>query len=314
MINLKYGCNPHQTSARVRRVNVLGRVSPSLPFTVLNGQPGYINLMDALNAWPLVKELDATLGAPAATSFKHVSPAGAAIGKTITDAYKKARGADPKSSFGDFIALSQKVDLECAKYIKTVVSDGIIAPAYDEDALELLKQKKSGKYIILAMDPGYQPPSIETREIYGVTFSQQRNTIKLDRESLLTHIVTENEDIPEKAKTDLILAAITLKYTQSNSVGYAVDGQMIGIGAGQQSRIDCTILAGNKAIQHSTTNNVSLASDAFFPFRDNIDYAATCGVKYIVQTGGSIRDEEVIKAANEHNMVMFFSGIRLFHH
>ena len=311
-ITLKYGCNPHQGGASVQSAKRI------LPFTELNGQPGYINLLDAINAWQLVTELDGALGASAATSFKHVSPAGAAIGKTITEAYKKARGADPKSSFGDFIALSQKVDLECAEYIKTVVSDGIVAPAYDEDALELLKQKKSGKYIILAMDPGYQPPPIETREIYGVVFTQQRNDIKLNRETLLTKIVTNNKELSSTAQDDLVLASITLKYTQSNSVGYALDGQMIGIGAGQQSRIDCTELAGNKAIawadQHGTYKNVSLASDAFFPFRDNIDYAAKCGVKYVVQAGGSVKDEEVIAAANEHNMVMIFSGIRLFHH
>tara|TARA_B100000949_G_scaffold79537_1_gene71007 strand:+ start:423 stop:1406 length:984 start_codon:yes stop_codon:yes gene_type:complete len=323
IINLKYGCNPHQNSALVSGANLLGtRFVSSLPFIVLSGQPGYINLMDALNAWQLVKELDKGLNLPAATSFKHVSPAGAAVGNTLTNAYQKARGADPKSSFGDFIALSRKVDLKCAKYIRTIVSDGIIAPGYDENALELLKQKKSGKYVVLIIDPEYEASEIETREIYGVTFSQQRNKKVLDRESLLTHIVTKNEDIPEKAKNDLILAAITLKYTQSNSVGYALDGQMIGIGAGQQSRIDCTELAGRKATtwatergkQHLSWEAVSLASDAFFPFRDNIDYAAKCGVKYIVQAGGSIKDEEVIDAANEHNMVMFFSGIRLFHH
>ena len=314
-MNLKYGCNPHQTVASVRN----GDLQYPGPIKILNSQPGYINLLDALNAWPLVKELDATLGIPAATSFKHVSPAGAAVSETITDAYKKARGADPKSSFGDFIALSRTVDLECAKYIKTVVSDGIIAPAYDEDALELLKQKKSGKYIILKIDPDYAPPKLEIREVYGLMFTQERNTIKLNNTSLLFNIVTENKDISTEARNDLVLASITLKYTQSNSVGYAKNGMMIGIGAGQQSRIDCTKLAGDKALANNLAliedlTDLSLSSDAFFPFRDNIDYAAKCGVKYIVQAGGSNRDEEVIDAANEHNIVMFFSGIRLFHH
>ena len=310
-ITLKYGLNPHQGLASVQSTK------RNLPFIELNGQPGYINLLDAINAWQLVTELDGALGASAATSFKHVSPAGAAVGETITDAYKKARGADPKSSYGDFIALSQKVNLECAEYIKTVVSDGIVAPGYDEDALALLKQKKSGKYIILAMDTGYQPPPIETREIYGVVFSQQRNDIKLNRETLLTKIVTSNKELSSTAQNDLVLASITLKYTQSNSVGYALNGQMIGVGAGQQSRIDCTELAGAKATtwaKEQKLDKVSLASDAFFPFRDNIDYAAKCGVKYVVQAGGSVQDEEVIKAADEHDMVMIFSGIRLFHH
>ena len=310
-ITLKYGLNPHQGSASVQSAK------RNLPFIELNGQPGYINLLDAINAWQLVKELYEALGLPAATSFKHVSPAGAAVGQTITDAYRKARSADPKSSFGDFIALSHKVDLECAEYIKTVVSDGIAAPAYDEDALELLKEKKGGKYVILAMDVGYQPPLVETREIYGVVFSQQRNSIKLNQDTLLTNIVTKNKIIPAEAQNDLVLASFTLKYTQSNSVGYALNGQMIGVGAGQQSRIDCTELAGTKAktwAKEQTLDKVSLASDAFFPFRDNIDYAAQCGVKYVVQAGGSVKDEEVIEAADQHNMVMICSGIRLFHH
>jgi phosphoribosylaminoimidazolecarboxamide formyltransferase/IMP cyclohydrolase len=315
-ITLKYGLNPHQGLASVQSTK------RNLPFIELNGQPGYINLLDAINAWQLVKELYGALGFPAATSFKHVSPAGAAVGETITDAYRRARNADPKSSFGDFIALSHKVDLECAEYIKTVVSDGIAAPAYDEDALKLLKEKKGGKYIILLMDPNYQPPPIETREIFGVGFSQQRNDIKLNQDTLLTNIVTENKIVPAEAQNDLILASITLKYTQSNSIGYALNGQMIGIGAGQQSRIDCTELAGQKATTWAkerwrgkqNLSKASLASDAFFPFRDNIDYAAKCGVKYIIQAGGSIKDEEVINAANEHDMVMYFTGIRLFHH
>jgi len=318
MIKLRYGCNPHQTIANVRN----GDEQFPGPIKILNSQPGYINLLDALNAWQLVKELDKAINLPAATSFKHVSPAGAAIGETITDAYRKARGADPKSSFGDFIALSRTVDLECAKYIKTVVSDGIIAPAYDEDALELLKQKKDGKYIILGMDTKYTPPKLEIREVYGLMFTQERNTIKLNDTTLLFNIVTKNKDISTEARNDLVLASITLKYTQSNSVGYALNGQMIGIGAGQQSRIDCTELAGQKAITWAkerwrgkqNLSKASLSSDAFFPFRDNIDCAARCGVKYIVQAGGSIKDEEVINAANETDMVMFFSGIRLFHH
>lgn len=315
MINLKYGCNPHQTFANVRN----GDEQFPGPIKILNDQPSYINLLDALNAWQLVKELDEAINLPAATSFKHVSPAGAAIGETITDAYSKARGADPKSSFGDFIALSRTVDLECAKYIKTVVSDGIIAPDYDEDALELLKQKKDGKYIILGMDTEYSPPKLEIREVYGLMFTQERNTIKLNDTSLLFNIVTENKDISAETRNDLVLASITLKYTQSNSVGYALNGQMIGIGAGQQSRIDCTILAGNKASTWAKNtveelDKVTLASDAFFPFRDNVDYAAKCGVKYIVQPGGSVKDDEVINAANEHDMVMYFSNIRLFHH
>ena len=313
MIHLKYGCNPHQKHASVSST----AADDDECFTVLSkdSPPGYINLMDALNAWQLVKEVDDTLHLPAATSFKHVSPAGAAVGHTITDAYKKARNGDPLSSFGDFIALSRRCDLKTAEYIKTVVSDGIAAPAYDEDALEILTKKKKGKYVILEMNQHYEPSTTtETREIYGITFTQQRNTIKLNRESLLTRIVTENKEITDSAVLDLILATITCKYTQSNSVGYALDGQMIGIGAGQQSRIGCMELAGKKAMNSTTTTNVSLSSDAFFPFRDNIDCAAKYGVKYLVQTGGSNRDSEVIKAANEYDMVMFFSNIRLFHH
>jgi len=321
MINLKYGCNPHQTIANVRNGEDL---SPG-PIKILNSQPGYINLLDALNAWQLVKELDEALGQPAATSFKHVSPAGAAVGDTLTEAYQLAREADPKSSFGDFIALSRNIDKECASYIKTVVSDGVIAPGCDDDALEILKQKKDGKYIVLSINPEYEAPKLEIREVYGLMFTQERNTIKLNEESLLHNIVTENKGITEGAKRDLILASITLKYTQSNSVGYAKDGMMLGIGAGQQSRIDCTKLAGDKAWAHCgqgrfakpyavAKRDLSVSSDAFFPFRDNIDYAAQCGVKYIVQAGGSNRDKEVIEAANEHDMVMFFSGIRLFHH
>ena len=312
MINLKYGCNPHQAIANVRN----GDEQFPGPVKILNSQPGYINLLDALNAWQLVKELDEALGQPAATSFKHVSPAGAAVGDTLTEAYQLAREADPKSSFGDFIALSRNIDKECASYIKTVVSDGVIAPGCDDDALEILKQKKDGKYIVLSINPEYEAPKLEIREVYGLMFTQERNTIKLNEESLLHNIVTENKGITEGAKRDLILASITLKYTQSNSVGYAKDGMMLGIGAGQQSRIDCTKLAGDKTVLNGRfqLTNLSLSSDAFFPFKDSVSYAAKCGVKYIVQAGGSNRDNEVIEVANEHGMVMYFSNIRLFHH
>ena len=304
-MKLRYGCNPHQTPASVSHPH-------ALPFHVLNGTPGYINLLDALNAWQLVKELDEATGMPAATSFKHVSPAGAAVAGTLEHAYKLAREADPKSSFGDFIALSKKVDIQTASYIRTTVSDGVIAPGYDFDALKILQEKKNKQYVILAMDVNYEPPETENREIYGVTFTQKRNTVKLNEETLLHTIVTDNNNVSEQAKQDLILASIVLKYTQSNSVGYAKDGMMLGIGAGQQSRIDCTKLAGEKTDKRSS--QLAISSDAFFPFRDNIDVANDYGVKYIVQPGGSNRDNEVIKAANEYNMIMFFSGIRLFHH
>ena len=388
--DLKYGCNPHQKPASIHSMK-----GYDLPFSVLNGQPGYINLLDALNAWQLVQELDEALGLPAATSFKHVSPAGAAVSVALDDtllevydckknqelsplatAYIKARGADPLSSFGDFIALSRKVDLSTAEVVRKMVSDGIIAPGFDNDALILLKEKKDGKYLILAADPEFKIPELEFREVAGVGFSQLRNTIKINENTLLTKVVTKNNDFSAEARRDLVLASITLKYTQSNSVAYALDGQIIGIGAGQQSRVDCTKLAGRKVEtwfmrQHPKVLNlpfheqvrnverinarilfieggmtepelrtwqsqfsrpvealsptekgewltklegISLSSDAFFPFRDNIDQASKRGVDYVVQPGGSNRDKEVIAATDEYGMVMAFSGIRLFHH
>ena len=389
LFSLKYGCNPHQKQA------ALLSTRPSLlPFEVLNGRPGYINLLDALNAWQLVWELDQSMNLPAAASFKHVSPAGAAVGTPLGEvleevydcqdkslsglavAYLRARGTDSLSSFGDFIALSRKVDLATAKIIRSQVSDGLIAPAFESEALEILKAKKGGSYVVLQADPEYTAPDGEFREVYGVVFKQQRNNLLLNAENLLSELVTENRNLPANAQRDLVLAAITLKYTQSNSVGYALDGQMIGIGAGQQSRIDCTKLAGRKADlwflrQHPKVRSlpfadgvkavdrtnarvayiegemtppekqawlqlfhqppplldseqkqewltqlqgVALASDAFFPFRDNLDQASRHGVKYVVQPGGSNRDEQVITAANEYGMTMAFSKIRLFHH
>ena len=388
--DLKYGCNPHQKPASIHSMK-----GYDLPFSVLNGQPGYINLLDALNAWQLVQELDEALGLPAATSFKHVSPAGAAVSVPLDDtllevydckknqelsplatAYIRARGADPLSSFGDFIALSRKVDLSTAEVVRKMVSDGIIAPGFDNDALILLKEKKGGKYLILAADPEFKIPELEFREVAGVGFSQLRNTIKINENTLLTKVVTKNNDFSAEARRDLVLASITLKYTQSNSVAYALNGQIIGIGAGQQSRVDCTKLAGRKVEtwfmrQHPKVLNlpfheqvrnverinarilcieggmtepelrtwqsqfsrpvealsptekgewltklegISLSSDAFFPFRDNIDQASKRGVDYVVQPGGSNRDKEVIAATDEYGMVMAFSGIRLFHH
>ena len=388
--DLKYGCNPHQKPASIHSLE-----GYDLPFSVLNGQPGYINLLDALNAWQLVQELDEALGLPAATSFKHVSPAGAAVSVALDDtllevydckknqelsplatAYIRARGADPLSSFGDFIALSRKVDLSTAEVVRKMVSDGIIAPGFDNDALILLKEKKGGKYLILAADPEFKIPELEFREVAGVGFSQLRNTIKINENTLLTKVVTKNNDFSAEARRDLVLASITLKYTQSNSVAYALDGQIIGIGAGQQSRVDCTKLAGRKVEtwfmrQHPKVLNlpfheqvrnverinarilcieggmtepelrtwqsqfsrpvealsptekgewltklegISLSSDAFFPFRDNIDQASKRGVDYVVQPGGSNRDKEVIAATDEYGMVMAFTGIRLFHH
>ena len=388
--DLKYGCNPHQKPASIHSMK-----GYDLPFSVLNGQPGYINLLDALNAWQLVQELDEALGLPAATSFKHVSPAGAAVSVPLDDtllevydckknqelsplatAYIRARGADPLSSFGDFIALSRKVDLSTAEVVRKMVSDGIIAPEFDNDALILLKEKKDGKYLILAADPEFKIPELEFREVAGVGFSQLRNTIKINENTLLTKVVTKNNDFSAEARRDLVLASITLKYTQSNSVAYALNGQIIGIGAGQQSRVDCTKLAGRKVEtwfmrQHPKVLNlpfheqvrnverinarilcieggmtepelrtwqsqfsrpvealsptekgewlaklkgISLSSDAFFPFRDNIDQASKRGVDYVVQPGGSIRDKEVIEATDEYGMVMTFTGIRLFHH
>lgn len=388
--DLKYGCNPHQKPASIHSMK-----GYDLPFSVLNGQPGYINLLDALNAWQLVQELDEALGLPAATSFKHVSPAGAAVSVPLDDtllevydckknqelsplatAYIRARGADPLSSFGDFIALSRKVDLSTAEVVRKMVSDGIIAPGFDNDALILLKEKKGGEYLILAANPEFKIPELEFREVAGVGFSQLRNTIKINENTLLTKVVTKNNDFSAEARRDLVLASITLKYTQSNSVAYALDGQIIGIGAGQQSRVDCTKLAGRKVEtwfmrQHPKVLNlpfheqvrnverinarilcieggmtepelrtwqsqfsrpvealsptekgewlarlegISLSSDAFFPFRDNIDQASKRGVDYVVQPGGSNRDKEVIAATDEYGMVMAFTGIRLFHH
>ena len=388
--DLKYGCNPHQKPASIHSMK-----GYDLPFSVLNGQPGYINLLDALNAWQLVQELDEALRLPAATSFKHVSPAGAAVSVPLDDtllevydckknqelsslatAYIRARGADPLSSFGDFIALSRKVDLSTAEVVREMVSDGIIAPGFDNDALILLKEKKGGKYLILAANPEFKIPELEFREVAGVGFSQLRNTIKINENTLLTKVVTKNNDFSAEARRDLVLASITLKYTQSNSVAYALNGQIIGIGAGQQSRVDCTKLAGRKVEtwfmrQHPKVLNlpfheqvrnverinarilcieggmtepelrtwqsqfsrpvealsptekgewlaklegISLSSDAFFPFRDNIDQASKRGVDYVVQPGGSNRDKEVIAATDEYGMVMAFTGIRLFHH
>ena len=386
-IILKYGCNPHQIPARIYVGKNL------LPFEVLNGNPGYINFMDAFNSWQLVKELKQVIGLPAAASFKHVSPAGAAVGVPLNDALKKsyfvedielsdvatayarARGADRMSSFGDWVAISDIVDLPTAMILSKSVSDGIIAPGYTEEALKVLLKKKKGNYSIIKMDYDYEPETTEKREIYGITFEQKRNDIKIKQE-MLNNIVTNNKDITPEAKRDLLISMITLKYTQSNSVCYVKDGQVIGVGAGQQSRIHCTRLAGSKAdiwylrqhpnvlnlsfkdgvsrpnrdnfidqyLREDTTlvemnewsevlneipnrltreekaawlsnlSGVSLGSDAFFPFRDNIDRAFESGVKYIVQPGGSIRDDIVIKACNEYNIAMACSNIRLFHH
>ncbi|MBR0156631.1 MAG: phosphoribosylaminoimidazolecarboxamide formyltransferase [Clostridia bacterium] len=386
---LKYGCNPNQKPASVS-------IDGELPITVLNGRAGYINLLDALNGWQLVSELKRATGYPAAASFKHVSPAGAAIGLPLSDtlkkmyfvdegaelsplacAYIRARGADRMSSFGDFIAVSSKVDVSLANILKREVSDGIIAPDYDEEAFTILAGKKKGAYTIIKMDESYVPAPIERRTVYGVTFEQGRNDSVID-ESLLTNFVTENKTLSAAAKRDLLIALITLKYTQSNSVCYAEDGQTIGVGAGQQSRIHCTRLAGSKAdlwhlrqcpevlslpfrsdIPRPNRDNAidvylnddewmdvldegkwqqffterpepmtkekkrawlanfketALASDAFFPFSDNIERAFRSGVKYIAQPGGSVRDEDVIKACDEHGIAMVFTGLRLFHH
>jgi len=386
-IILKYGCNPHQGCAKIYVKN------RTLPFEVLNGKPGYINFMDAFNSWQLVKELKQTIGIPAAASFKHISPAGAAVGIPLSDvlkkayfvedielspvacAYARARGADRMSSFGDWAAISDIVDLPTATILKKSVSDGVIAPGYTDEALKLLMKKKKGNYCIIKIDSNYQPEDIEKREIYGITFEQKRNNIQLKQE-MLNNIVTDNKNITEDAKRDLLISMITLKYTQSNSVCFVLDGQIIGVGAGQQSRIHCTRLAATKADiwylrQHpsvlnlsfkegilgpnkdnvidqylrddvttvemrewgeilnevpkrltkeekatwiSNLSGVSFGSDAFFPFRDNIDRAFQSGVKYIVQPGGSLRDDMVIKACNEYNIAMACSNIRLFHH
>jgi phosphoribosylaminoimidazolecarboxamide formyltransferase/IMP cyclohydrolase len=386
-LELRYGINPHQAPARIFMS------SGQLPITVLNGRPGYINLLDAFNSWLLVKELKEALELPAAASFKHVSPAGAAVAVPLTKelkkayfvddlelsplatAYARARGADRVSSFGDFVALSDTVDLSTAKLLKREVSDGVIAPGFEEGALEVLKSKKNGGYVVIQIDPYYEPPLMETREIMGVSFEQRRNDIKLSVDCLKNR-VTVNKTIPDSAIRDLIVAQITLKYTQSNSVCLALDGQVIGVGAGQQSRIHCVRLAASKADRWYLRQNpsvinlnfkekiarpdrdnaidqylednlspaelftwqnnfeqtpvrlsfdqkrewlnlmsgISMASDAFFPFRDSIDRAQQSGVDFIVQPGGSVRDDIVIEACNEYGMVMAFSGIRLFHH
>lgn len=385
---LKYGCNPNQKPARIFMKQ------GDLPITVLSGNPGYINFLDAFNSWQLVKELKEATGLPAATSFKHVSPAGAAVGIPLSDtlkkiyfvddlelsplatAYARARGADRMSSYGDFIALSDVCDKETATLIAREVSDGIIAPGYTDEALAILKAKRKGNYNIIQIDPNYVPDPVEHKDVFGITFEQGRNNLVIN-EALLNDIVTENKNLPDEAKRDLVLALITLKYTQSNSVCYVKDGQAIGIGAGQQSRIHCTRLAGNKADiwwlrQHEKVLNlpfkagvrradrdnaidvyisddyddvlaegawqelftvkpdiltreekkewlkklsgVSLGSDAFFPFGDNIERAKRSGVQYIAQPGGSIRDDHVIATCNKYNMTMAFTGIRLFHH
>ena len=386
---LKYGCNPNQKPSKI-----FMQVEKELPITVLNGKPGYINFLDAFNSWQLVKELKAALGLPAAASFKHVSPAGAAVGLPLSDtlkkiywvddlelsplacAYARARGADRMSSFGDWIALSDVCDVPTAKLIAREVSDGIIAPGYEPEALEILKGKRKGTYNIVEIDAKYVPAPVEHKDVFGITFEQGRNELKIDENSL-TNLVTENKNLPDEAKRDLVIALITLKYTQSNSVCYAKDGQTIGVGAGQQSRIHCTRLAGNKADiwhlrQHPKVlaldfmdtiarpnrdnaidvyisdeyedvigddvwqntfktrpepltreekkawlaqfHDVSLGSDAFFPFDDNIERARRSGVSYIVQPGGSIRDDIVIDCCNKYGIAMAFTGIRLFHH
>ena len=386
---LKYGCNPNQKPSRI-----FMKDGAELPIEVLSGRPGYINFLDAFNSWQLVKELKEATGLPAAASFKHVSPAGAAVGLPLTDvlrkiyfvddaelsplacAYARARGADRMSSYGDFIARSDCCDVPTAKLIAREVSDGVIAPDYTEEGLEILKSKRKGNYNVIRIDPAYKPAPVEHKDVYGITFEQGRNELKID-DALFSNIVTDNKNIPDEAKRDLIISLIALKYTQSNSVCYVKDGQAIGIGAGQQSRIHCTRLAGNKADiwwlrQHEKVLNlpfkegirradrdnaidvyisedyedvigdnvwqntfteqpvpltreekrawldkmtgVSLGSDAFFPFGDNIERAHRSGVCYIAQPGGSIRDDNVIETCNKYDIAMAFTGIRLFHH
>ena len=389
-LELKYGCNPNQKPSRIFMEN-----GSELPIKVLSGRPGYINFLDAFNGWQLVSELKKATGLPAATSFKHVSPAGAAVGLPMDDtlrkiywvddmgelspiacAYARARGADRMSSFGDFIALSDVCDADTARLIKREVSDGIIAPGYTEEALEILKSKKNGNYNVIEIDPSYQPEKLERKQVYGITFEQGRNELDINKD-MFTNIVTENKELPDSAKIDMAVAMITLKYTQSNSVCYVKNGQAIGIGAGQQSRVHCTRLAGQKAdnwflrqapqvlnlqfvdgIKRADRDNaidvyigeehmdvlaegswqrifkekppvfsreekrvwlnqmqdVTLGSDAFFPFGDNIERAHKSGVKYIAQPGGSVRDDKVIETCNKYGMVMAFTGIRLFHH
>lgn len=388
---LKYGCNPNQKPAKIYMAD-----GSELPVKILSGRPGYINFLDAFNGWQLVKELKKATGLPAATSFKHVSPAGAAVGLPLSDvekkiywvddmdieftplanAYIRARGADRMSSFGDFISLSDICDAATAKVIKREVSDGVIAPGYTEEALEILKQKKKGNYCVIEIDPAYEPAPIEHKDVFGITFEQGRNELHIG-DDFFDNIVTENKELPEQAKIDLAISMITLKYTQSNSVCYVKGGQAIGIGAGQQSRIHCTRLAGSKAdnwwlrqssqvlglqfvdgIKRADRDNaidlymgedymdvladgawektftekpevftkeekrawldgltgVTLGSDAFFPFSDNIERAYKSGVKYIAEPGGSVRDDAVIDTCNKYGMVMAFTGIRLFHH
>lgn len=388
-IELKYGCNPNQKPSRIYMAD-----GTELPVTVLNGKPGYINFLDAFNGWQLVNELKAATGLPAAASFKHVSPAGAAVATELSDtlkkiyfvddlelspiasAYARARGADRMSSYGDWAALSDTCDKQTALLLKREVSDGIIAPDYTDEALEILKSKRKGTYNIIKIDTDYVPAEIERKQVYGITFEQGRNNLKIDAD-MLKNIVTNNKELTEEAKRDLVISLITLKYTQSNSVCYAKDGQAIGVGAGQQSRIHCTRLAGNKAdiwylrqcpkvlalpfkddIRRPDRDNtidvyisddyedvladgvweqfftrkpepltkeekkewlagfngVSLGSDAFFPFGDNIERAKRSGVQYIAQPGGSIRDDNVIDTCNKYNIAMAFTGIRLFHH
>lgn len=388
-MELKYGCNPNQKPARV-----FMKDGQDLPFTVLNGRPGYINLLDAFNSWQLVRELREATGLPAAASFKHVSPAGAAVAVPLSEtlkkmyfvegieltpmatAYIRARGADRMSSYGDFAALSDECDAATARFLAREVSDGVIAPSYSAEALEILKTKRKGNYLVIQMNPDYKAPKLETKEVFGVTFEQKRNDIKITEE-LFNNIPTKNKNITDEAKRDLLIALITLKYTQSNSVCYAKDGQAIGIGAGQQSRVHCTRLAGNKAdIWHlrqapqvlnlpfkpdvrrpdrdnaidvyisdeymdllggddwkrvftekppvftkeekdawlAQVKGVALGSDAFFPFGDNIERAHKSGVEFVAQSGGSIRDDNVIETCDKYNMAMAFVGIRLFHH
>ena len=388
-MELKYGCNPNQKPARV-----FMKDGQDLPFTVLNGRPGYINLLDAFNSWQLVRELREATGLPAAASFKHVSPAGAAVAVPLSEtlkkmyfvegieltpmatAYIRARGADRMSSYGDFAALSDECDAATARFLAREVSDGVIAPSYSAEALEILKTKRKGNYLVIQMNPDYKAPELETKEVFGVTFEQKRNDIKITEE-LFNNVPTKNKNITDEAKRDLLIALITLKYTQSNSVCYAKDGQAIGIGAGQQSRVHCTRLAGNKAdIWHlrqapqvlnlpfkpdvrrpdrdnaidvyisdeymdllggddwkrvftekppvftkeekdawlAQVKGVALGSDAFFPFGDNIERAHKSGVEFVAQSGGSIRDDNVIETCDKYNMAMAFVGIRLFHH
>ncbi len=388
-LELKYGCNPNQKPSRIYMKN------GELPIEVLNGKPGYINFLDAFNGWQLVRELKKATGLPAATSFKHVSPAGAAVGLPLSEteakiywvddlgelsplacAYSRARGADRMSSYGDFIALSDVCDVSTAEVIKREFSDGIIAPGYEPEALELLKGKKKGTYAIIQIDPDYEPEELETKEVFGISFEQGRNALNIDDE-FFANVVTENKELSEAAKIDMAISMITLKYTQSNSVCFVKNGQAIGVGAGQQSRIHCVRLAGQKAdnwllrqspqvlnlpfrddIKRAERDNaidlyigedymdvladgewervftekpavftkeekqawlaqaegITLGSDAFFPFSDNIERAAKSGVKYVAQPGGSIRDQDVIDACNKHGMVMSFTGLRLFHH